>query len=123
MLGVVENMCGIQRPVDALQFIAADGKDDTAAVLQLLQQKAPELLQYSVQTHVFPTAAGGGEAMAKAFDVPFLGRLPLDERMTRACEEAVSFLEEYPTSSAAPAFGNIVDQIVQRVDQGGQRHH
>jgi hypothetical protein len=47
--------------------------------------------------------------MAKAFKVPFLGRLPLDNKMTGACEEGVSFLEEYPDSVAAPAFSKIVE--------------
>lgn len=55
-----------------------------------------------------PAASGGGEAMAKKFNVPFLGRLPLDNKMTGACEEGVSFLEEYPDSVAAPAFSKIV---------------
>jgi hypothetical protein len=58
---------------------------------------------------VFPSTSGGGEAMAKAFNVPFLGRLPLDDKMTGSCEEGVSFLEEYPNSVAAPAFSKIVD--------------
>ena len=61
---------------------------------------------------VFPAASGGGEAMAKAFNVPFLGRLPLDEKMTKSCEEGVSFLEEYPDSVAASAFSQIVQGML-----------
>jgi nitrogenase subunit NifH len=57
---------------------------------------------------VFPTASGGGEALATSIGVPFLGRLPLDEKMTGSCEEGLSFLEEYPDSEAAPAFEKIV---------------
>ena len=68
------------------------------------------MLQYSVQMEVFPAANGGGEAMAKNFNVPFLGRLPLDSKMTGACEEGVSFLDEYPDAVAAPAFSSIVQR-------------
>jgi hypothetical protein len=66
---------------------------------------------------VFPSGGNGGaETMAKAFNVPFLGRLPLDDKMTTACEDGVSFLEEYPQSSAAPAFKRIVDDIVKAME-------
>lgn len=82
---------------------------------QLLKDKAPELLTHAVRMDVFPATSGGGEAMAKAFNVPFLGRLPLDDKMTQACEEGVSFLEEYPTSVAAPAFAKIVDDVIASV--------
>jgi len=30
--------------------------------------------------------------------VPFLGKIPLDPRLARACDEGKSFLEEYPNS-------------------------
>jgi len=58
---------------------------------------------------VFPPSSGGGEAMAKNFNVPFLGRLPLDDKLTQACEEGASFLEQFPTSVAAIAFSSIVE--------------
>lgn len=66
---------------------------------------------------VFPAASGGGEAMAKTFGVPFLGRLPLDDKMTKSCEDGVSFLEEHPTSVAAPAFAKIVDDVIASVEK------
>ncbi|KAJ0412081.1 hypothetical protein ATCC90586_004001 [Pythium insidiosum] len=116
VLGVVENMSGLQRGLDDVKFISAQGEDKTAHFMSLLREKAPELVDYAVQMQVFPPAAGGGEAMAKAFDVPFLGRLPLDDKMTQACEEGVSFLEEYPQSSAAPAFERIVEARLQKYD-------
>lgn len=109
VLGVIENMSGIQRQLSDVKFVGADGNDQTEQFLKLLQEKAPELLQHSVQMQVFPSTSGGGEAMAKAFNVPFLGRLPLDENMTGACEQGLSFLEEYPQSVAAPSFGKIVE--------------
>ncbi|OQS03179.1 nucleotide-binding protein 1, partial [Thraustotheca clavata] len=113
VLGVVENMAGIQQNLDQIKFInTATSTDDTTNVLQILREKAPELLKYAVQLQVFPPASGGGEAMAKAFQVPFLGRLPLDANLTQACEQGVSFLEAYPNSSAVKAFEGIVKQVI-----------
>ncbi|TMW55417.1 hypothetical protein Poli38472_013308 [Pythium oligandrum] len=117
VLGVVENMSGVQRGLNEVKFVGADGADQTEAFLAVLKEKAPHLLDLSVQMQVFPPAAGGGEAMAKSFGVPFLGRLPLDDKMTSACEEGVSFLEEYPQSIAAPAFERIVQDVVKAVEQ------
>ncbi|GAB9463539.1 hypothetical protein Gpo141_00000994 [Globisporangium polare] len=117
VLGVVENMSGVQRELNDVKFIGADGEDQTAVFMQLLKEKAPELLAHSVRMDVFPAASGGGEAMAKAFDVPFLGRLPLDDKMTKSCEEGVSFLEEYPDSVAAPAFAKIVQDVIDTVEK------
>ncbi|TDH67404.1 hypothetical protein CCR75_000405 [Bremia lactucae] len=115
VLGVIENMSGVQRLLKDVKFIDDNGNDKTAAFLTLLQAKAPELLQHSVQMEVFPASNGGGEAMAKKFQVPFLGRLPLDDKLTGACEEGVSFLEDYPDSVAAPAFSKIVQDLIAAV--------
>ncbi|DAZ98299.1 TPA: hypothetical protein N0F65_008885 [Lagenidium giganteum] len=117
VLGVVENMSGVQRRLQDVSIIGEDGSDQTAEFFKVLQEKAPHLLSHSVRMQVFPAATGGGEAMANKFGVPFLGKLPLDEQMTGACEEGVSFLEEYPTSVAAPAFAKIVEDIIKSVEQ------
>ncbi|CAI5703583.1 hypothetical protein KXD40_008796 [Peronospora effusa] len=117
VLGVVENMSRVQRSLQDVQFLNGNGKNETETFIKLLQEKAPELLQYSVQMEVFPVSNGGGEAMAKKFNVPFLGRLPLDNKMTGACEEGVSFLDEYPDAVAAPAFSKIVQDIIASVEK------
>ncbi|RHY87634.1 hypothetical protein DYB35_008914 [Aphanomyces astaci] len=110
---VVENMAGLQQHLARCNFVdPVTSVDQTQHVLDVLRAKAPELLSLAVHLQVFPPAAGGGEAMAHAFNVPFLGRLPLDQKLTQACEEGVSFLEAYPTSSAASAFKQILDQVV-----------
>jgi len=53
------------------------------------------------------------QGMAQRFDVPYLGKLPMDPNMMRACEEGKSFLEAYPGSVAAAPFAAVVQQIVQ----------
>ncbi|CAI5730751.1 unnamed protein product [Peronospora destructor] len=117
VLGVVENMSGVERPLRDVKFVNADGHDETEIFIKLLHEKAPELLQHSVQMEVFPVSNGGGEAMAKKFNVPFLGRLPLDTKMTSACEKGMSFLDEYPDAIAARAFSKIVQDIIVSVEK------
>ncbi len=64
---------------------------------------------------VFPTAGGGPEAMANAFGVPFLGRVPLDARLGAACEAGIDFLSSAGGSvaggggGAVPAFASVVN--------------
>lgn len=90
-------------------------------------------MQLSVQSHLFklpnantvdPNSSSGDslsasglpntpQGMAQRFDVPYLGKLPMDPNMMRACEEGKSFLEAYPQSVAAVPFASVVNQIVQ----------
>ncbi len=50
--------------------------------------------------------------MAKRFNVPYLGKLPMDPNMMRACEEGKSFLEIFPDSVAAKPFLHIVHNLI-----------
>jgi len=40
-----------------------------------------------VSTEIFPPNTGGAEKMAKEMDVPFLGKLPLNSEIGKACDE------------------------------------
>jgi hypothetical protein len=57
----------------------------------------------------FPNTPRG---MADRFGVPYLGKLPMDPNMMKACEEGKSFLEAYPGSVASGPFADVVAQIV-----------
>ena len=46
--------------------------------------------------------------MASDMGVPFLGRLPLDPRIAKCCDEGKSFLSEVPDSPAAKAYAAII---------------
>ena len=46
--------------------------------------------------------------MASDMGVPFLGRLPLDPRIAKCCDEGKSFLREVPDSPAAKAYAAII---------------
>jgi hypothetical protein len=60
------------------------------------------------QSQIFPPTTGGGEKMAKDMGVSFLGRLPLDPRIGKTCDEGKPFLTEYEDSPAAIAYKSII---------------
>ena len=92
VLGVVENMAEYVCPLDSLRFRdPKTGDDATQRALQALREHCPDLLELSAVADVFPRAQGGAEAMAQQFGVPFLGRVPLDPRITKACENGTSY--------------------------------
>lgn len=64
-----------------------------------------------VQSEIFPAATGGAKKMAADLNVPFLGSLPLDPLLARACDEGKNFLTEMPHSPAAVAFASILHGI------------
>lgn len=92
VLGVVENMAEYVCPLESLRFRdPKTGDDATQRALQALRERCPELLELSAVADVFPRAQGGAESMAQQFGVPFLGRVPLDPRITKACESGTSY--------------------------------
>lgn len=58
---------------------------------------------------IFIPSTGGGEALAKEWNVELLGKVPLDPRIGQSCDEGKSFLDEYPESPASIAYLEIVD--------------
>ena len=87
MLGVVENMSGLEQRVSGLRFYSSSGSstaepvDVTEAALAALAQVAPDLVAHS---DVFVPTKGGAAAMAHDMGVPFLGRVPLDPALSLA---------------------------------------
>lgn len=61
---------------------------------------------------VFPPSGNGPRGMAEKFAVPYLGKLPLDPNLLKACEDGVSFVEKYPSSPAASPLNAIVDGLI-----------
>ncbi len=121
VVGLVENMSGLTVPLGALTFLGGEGghDDKTAAILAALRQVDPALLDCQVQTEVFPAFGSGPQGMAAAFQVPYLGKLPLDPNLLRACEEGVSVAEKAPDSPAVAALDKIVRGILETTGGGG----
>jgi MinD-like ATPase involved in chromosome partitioning or flagellar assembly len=61
-----------------------------------------------------PPLCNNPQSMAERFGVPYLGKLPMDPNILRACEEGKSFIDAYPSSVAAAPFAEIVQKIVQQ---------
>ncbi len=62
---------------------------------------------------------GGGEALAREFDLPFLGRLPMDPNVVIAGDDGSPYLSSDSDSPAVKAFMGIVDAVEQRLPATG----
>jgi Mrp family chromosome partitioning ATPase len=68
------------------------------------------------ESFIFSPTTGGGEALAKEMDIRFLGKVPLDPRIGKACDFGDSFLDQYPDSPASKSLLDIIDKIKEVVD-------
>ncbi|KAJ8253949.1 hypothetical protein COCON_G00205610 [Conger conger] len=62
-------------------------------------------------SQIFPPTTGGAEKMCADLNLPFLGRVPLDPRIGRSCDEGRSFLTQEPESLAAVAYERIIQSV------------
>ncbi|XP_027045869.1 cytosolic Fe-S cluster assembly factor NUBP1 homolog isoform X2 [Pocillopora damicornis] len=69
------------------------------------------------ESQIFPPTTGGAQKMAADMEVPFLGKVPLDPRIGRCCDEGKSFLSEVPESPAANAYKQIIQKILDYCDK------
>lgn len=56
-------------------------------------------------------SSGAGEALARQYGVPFLGKLPIDPQVCQGGDKGRPFVELEPTSATAKAFASIVAKI------------
>ena len=62
------------------------------------------------RTDIFPGI--GGEQIAQDFDVPFLGRIPMDPTVARACDAGRPFIDFDKSSPTAQAFAHAFAPLV-----------
>lgn len=55
--------------------------------------------------------AGGGQKMAEQLEVPFLGRIPIDQRICEDSDSGLPFVVEHAESVATKAFMNVVSKV------------
>jgi Flp pilus assembly CpaE family ATPase len=55
--------------------------------------------------------------MAADMGVEFLGRIPIDPRLARSCDEGKNFIEEFPDSPAVTSLKSIIHNLRQRIEQ------
>mmetsp|Transcript_1130 Transcript_1130/g.2662 ORF Transcript_1130/g.2662 Transcript_1130/m.2662 type:complete len:381 (-) Transcript_1130:209-1351(-) len=118
VLGVVENMSGLQQRAPLLKFTyqrsmdSEEAEDVTQKVQAALQGLFPNPEQLIAHVEVFPTSAGGAERMANSMGVALLGRVPLDPAVSRACESGQSLFEPPLDSKANGGAGGQLEQYV-----------
>ena len=117
VIGLVENMSGLSLPLTSklLRLTSRNDKnqveDVTDTMLKKIKEQLPELLECNFATDIFQPFLGGPEAMAKKFDVPFLGKLPLDTDYLKAGEEGRPLHED---TVAKNALRSVVDEVLNR---------
>ncbi|MEJ2280642.1 MAG: Mrp/NBP35 family ATP-binding protein [Candidatus Bathyarchaeota archaeon] len=68
----------------------------------------------STETHIF--RSGGGEKVAKKYNIPFLGKIPIDPRICVASDSGNPFVMENPNTPAAKSFSQIVEKIKKYIE-------
>ena len=69
------------------------------------------------ESFIFAPTTGGGEALAKDCNIPFLGKVPLDPRIGQSCDNGENFLIAHPDSPASTAILEIIDRIRDIIEQ------
>jgi len=59
---------------------------------------------------------GGGRRMAEKFEVPFLGEIPIDPRISIGGDNGTPIVESDPQSAAGKAFFEIADRILESIE-------
>lgn len=68
------------------------------------------------ESFIFAPTTGGAEALAKEMNIPLLGKVPLDPRIGKSCDQGLNFVEEFPDSPATKAFQSIIEKIKEQVE-------
>uniref|UniRef100_UPI00358ED0C8 cytosolic Fe-S cluster assembly factor nubp1-A-like n=1 Tax=Myxine glutinosa TaxID=7769 RepID=UPI00358ED0C8 len=63
------------------------------------------------ESQIFPPTSGGAERMCHDMGLDLLGKVPLDPRIARCCDEGRPFLTEVPDSPACTAYRDIVQRV------------
>ncbi|MEM4961089.1 MAG: P-loop NTPase, partial [Acidilobaceae archaeon] len=66
--------------------------------------------------HIF--GKGVAEDLAREYNIPFLGAIPLDPRIRECNDEGKIFFLEYPDSEAAVVFREIAKRVIDIVENG-----
>ncbi len=64
-------------------------------------------------------SSGGGEKTARDFDIPFLGKVPMDPRVVVAGDTGTPYLSSDEETPATKAFGAVIDAVEQRLPAKG----
>ena len=123
VIGVAENMAPLSVPLSGLRFLHAPANDKapkageedvTAAFLKAVSERLPEFANVKVSVDVFPRPPNGGgpAGMASKFGVPFLGSVPLDPQLQRACDDGTPL----PLCASLGALRHVVNEVIRATE-------
>lgn len=70
----------------------------------------------TTKSDIFPATTGGAAKMCEDMGVDFIGELPIDPQIARACDQGSNFIEEFADSDATKALNQAVNKIMQFLD-------
>lgn len=122
VVGVVENMKLFYTRANNLCFYRQntqsngnnEGEDCTGEVLTILQERCPDIFDLMISVDVFPSSGNGPIGMAKEFNVPYLGQVPFDPGLLKACQEGFCLASNSPQSVAVQPLNDIVNHLVHK---------
>jgi len=71
------------------------------------------------ESQLFPPTSGGAQSMCDELGLKLLGKLPLDPRIGRCCDEGRSYLTEHPDTPAAKIYQQIIQGLKDHCDTNG----
>ena len=63
------------------------------------------------RTDIFKS--GGGEHMAVQMEVPFLGQIPIDPQIVRACDDGQPYIQHYSSGQTAKTFNEAIQPLLE----------
>lgn len=140
MSGISLPLSQLLAPSSNMRLTNSRGEDMTDSVILRLKEVCPELLELNLITPFFTTSDSSTNPnssnsqddplntfsntpfnMTKKFQIPYLGKIPMDSNMTKACEEGYSFSAVHSTSVAAEPFRHIVTQLIEKTEGSGSK--
>eukprot|EP01025_Chloroclados_australasicus_P010810 TRINITY_DN1455_c0_g1_i2.p2 TRINITY_DN1455_c0_g1~~TRINITY_DN1455_c0_g1_i2.p2 ORF type:complete len:351 (-),score=63.24 TRINITY_DN1455_c0_g1_i2:417-1469(-) len=118
ILGVVENMSGLESKLQDTKIINQDGEDVSDGILQQIKLAIGEqqFENLSICMDVFNTELGGGAMLAKKYGLELLGKVPLDPNVGNTSENGQGIISRLGEKSRPViALNQIVDKICQSV--------
>ncbi|KAI1759701.1 nucleotide-binding protein [Hypoxylon sp. FL1150] len=73
------------------------------------------------ESQIFKATTGGGAALAKEMNIPFLGEVPLDPRIGMACDYGESFFDQFPDSPACKSLKDVVRGVAHEIGLEAQQ--
>uniref|UniRef100_A0A7S0VDQ3 Cytosolic Fe-S cluster assembly factor NBP35 n=1 Tax=Polytomella parva TaxID=51329 RepID=A0A7S0VDQ3_9CHLO len=133
ILGVIENMSGLQVDLQKLSFSASVPpslcppnssfeftQQDVTAEIQALLAAHFAGRQIQARTDVFAPSGGGASQLCKDTGVSLLGRIPLDPNLGLAAESGKAAFAFAATAPATAALDQIVRQVMAAVGAKGE---